>query len=267
MAVAADPPGGCLVYCSYLATRAATSSPCPASAGATTAGPTAEPHPPQPRPSRPRSARPGRWPARCARCRPDGPAAWWSSACGRRRSPTSVVPTRAKAQGTSLASPDRARRCPRMAWRACATASRAHGCCCHGPTAPLPSTPRSCLRRRPAQRGMIVPCRAFEAAAEAVIRAIPPGEVMTYGEVAAEAGFPGRGARGGRPAGQGRDDLPWWRVVAANGRLVPRLRGRACPPPAGRGCGGGRRRPRPHGPPMTGDPPAAPAEVNDERSS
>lgn len=53
-----------------------------------------------------------------------------------------------------------------------------------------------------------------------MIRAIPPGEVMTYGEIAAEAGFPGAArAVGGLLAKA--DDLPWWRVVAANGRLVP----------------------------------------------
>jgi methylated-DNA-protein-cysteine methyltransferase-like protein len=53
-----------------------------------------------------------------------------------------------------------------------------------------------------------------------VIRAIAPGEVMTYGEIAAEAGFPGAArAVGGLLAKA--DDLPWWRVVAANGRLVP----------------------------------------------
>lgn len=45
---------------------------------------------------------------------------------------------------------------------------------------------------------------------------------MTYGEVAAEAGFPGA-ARGVGSVLRGSDDLPWWRVVAANGRLVPGL--------------------------------------------
>ena len=44
--------------------------------------------------------------------------------------------------------------------------------------------------------------------------------MATYGEVAAEAGFPGAARAVGnllrRSAG-----LPWWRVVAAGGRLVP----------------------------------------------
>ena len=54
-----------------------------------------------------------------------------------------------------------------------------------------------------------------------VVRAIPLGEVMTYGEVALEAGFPGAArAVGGVMAGSD-GTLPWWRVVASNGRLVP----------------------------------------------
>jgi methylated-DNA-protein-cysteine methyltransferase-like protein len=60
----------------------------------------------------------------------------------------------------------------------------------------------------------------FEDAVEAVICSIPAGEVMTYGEVAAEAGFPGAARAVGNLL-SGSDGLPWWRVVAANGRLVP----------------------------------------------
>ena len=55
-----------------------------------------------------------------------------------------------------------------------------------------------------------------------MVQAIPAGEVMTYGEVAAEAGFPGAGRAVGGVL-KAVDDLPWWRVVAANGRLVPGL--------------------------------------------
>jgi alkylated DNA nucleotide flippase Atl1 len=55
-----------------------------------------------------------------------------------------------------------------------------------------------------------------------VVRALEPGDVVTYGEVAALAGKPGaaRGV-GAVLAGSGERGLPWWRVVAANGRLVP----------------------------------------------
>ena len=60
----------------------------------------------------------------------------------------------------------------------------------------------------------------FEEAVLDVVRSLPRGAVATYGEVAAEAGFPGAARAVGnllrRSAG-----LPWWRVVAAGGRLVP----------------------------------------------
>ena len=53
-----------------------------------------------------------------------------------------------------------------------------------------------------------------------VIGGLQPGELITYGEVAAEAGFPGAARAVG---GVLRDStgLPWWRVVTAAGRLVP----------------------------------------------
>ena len=57
-----------------------------------------------------------------------------------------------------------------------------------------------------------------------VVRALPAGDVVTYGEVAAMAGKPGA-ARGVGAVLAGSDDrghaLPWWRVVNAAGRLVP----------------------------------------------
>lgn len=62
----------------------------------------------------------------------------------------------------------------------------------------------------------------FGAAVHAVLMALKPGEVVTYGEVAAEAGFPGA-ARAVGAVLRASDGLPWWRVVASNGRLVPGL--------------------------------------------
>ncbi len=53
-----------------------------------------------------------------------------------------------------------------------------------------------------------------------VIESIPPGEVMAYGEVAAEAGFPGAARAVGNVLGA-VPGLPWWRVVTVDGRLVP----------------------------------------------
>lgn len=60
----------------------------------------------------------------------------------------------------------------------------------------------------------------FERAVAAVLDALGPGEIMTYGEVAAEAGRPGA-ARAVGSFMRTRSGFPWWRVVAANGRLVP----------------------------------------------
>lgn len=54
-----------------------------------------------------------------------------------------------------------------------------------------------------------------------VLQSLRPGEVVTYGEVAAEAGFPGAARAVGRILATGGDDVPWWRVVTASGRLVP----------------------------------------------
>lgn len=61
----------------------------------------------------------------------------------------------------------------------------------------------------------------FEDAVAAVVASVPPGEVVTYGEVAAEAGFPGAARAVGTFLSRGAGDLPWWRVVTASGRLVP----------------------------------------------
>jgi methylated-DNA-protein-cysteine methyltransferase-like protein len=57
----------------------------------------------------------------------------------------------------------------------------------------------------------------------AALDTVGPGQVISYGDLAAEAGYPGA-ARGvgavlaGSGAGEG---LPWWRVVYADGRLAP----------------------------------------------
>jgi methylated-DNA-protein-cysteine methyltransferase-like protein len=70
----------------------------------------------------------------------------------------------------------------------------------------------------------MAPAPGFIEAVTAVIASIPRGEVMTYGEIALEAGYPGAArAVGHLLAGGGGDgsELPWWRVVNASGRLVP----------------------------------------------
>lgn len=56
----------------------------------------------------------------------------------------------------------------------------------------------------------------------AVVRAIPAGEVRSYGEVAAEAGL--RSARlVGRILADDGHDLPWHRVVRADGSFAPHI--------------------------------------------
>lgn len=60
----------------------------------------------------------------------------------------------------------------------------------------------------------------FTDAVIAVLSRLEVGEVMAYGEVAAEAGFPGAARAVGNLL-RNTPGLPWWRVVAANGRLVP----------------------------------------------
>jgi len=62
---------------------------------------------------------------------------------------------------------------------------------------------------------------AFEQAVVRELHRLQRGEVVSYGEVARRAGFPRRARGVGNVlAGHGGDDLPWWRVVRADGRLA-----------------------------------------------
>lgn len=63
---------------------------------------------------------------------------------------------------------------------------------------------------------------SFEQAVFDVLNSTGPGDVMSYGDVAAEAGYPGAArAVGNVLAHCDGLGLPWWRVVTANGRLIP----------------------------------------------
>ena len=56
-----------------------------------------------------------------------------------------------------------------------------------------------------------------------VVGRIPPGRVMTYGGVARAAGLPGRARQVGyalHALPEGREDVPWQRVVNARGRIT-----------------------------------------------
>lgn len=59
----------------------------------------------------------------------------------------------------------------------------------------------------------------FEDAVHGVIASLEPGEVMSYGEIAAEAGYPGAARAVGNYL-RSSEGLPWWRVVPASGRLA-----------------------------------------------
>ena len=60
----------------------------------------------------------------------------------------------------------------------------------------------------------------FTAAAVKVLEALEPGEVVSYGEVAEQAGYPSAARAVGNLL-KTVEGLPWWRVVNARGRLVP----------------------------------------------
>ncbi|TMK84844.1 MAG: MGMT family protein [Actinobacteria bacterium] len=60
----------------------------------------------------------------------------------------------------------------------------------------------------------------FERRVLRIVARLRPGEIVTYGEIAQEAGHPGAArAVGGVMARS--EGVPWWRVVTAAGRLVP----------------------------------------------
>lgn len=59
----------------------------------------------------------------------------------------------------------------------------------------------------------------FEDAVIGVLRTLRPGEVVTYGEVAEQAGHPGAYRAVGTLLRRTTEEVPWWRVVGAGGRL------------------------------------------------
>lgn len=61
----------------------------------------------------------------------------------------------------------------------------------------------------------------FERSVLEVLRSLRKGDIVTYGEVALEAGYPGRARAVGTLLASGIHKVPWWRVVNASGRLVP----------------------------------------------
>lgn len=72
-------------------------------------------------------------------------------------------------------------------------------------------------RLLPPDRGEWTP---FERAVGAVLDRLGPGDLVTYGEVAAEAGHPGAARAVGSILRRSDGIFPWWRVVSASGRLL-----------------------------------------------
>jgi len=61
----------------------------------------------------------------------------------------------------------------------------------------------------------------FERRVLAVVDELQPGQLVSYGWVASEAGKPRAARAVGNILGELSDDSrPWWRVVQANGRIV-----------------------------------------------
>jgi methylated-DNA-protein-cysteine methyltransferase-like protein len=58
----------------------------------------------------------------------------------------------------------------------------------------------------------------FQAAVVEAVAALQPGELATYGEIAEEVGRPGSGQAVANVL-RAVPDLPWWRVLPADGRL------------------------------------------------
>jgi methylated-DNA-protein-cysteine methyltransferase-like protein len=70
-------------------------------------------------------------------------------------------------------------------------------------------------------KGREVAAANFEDDVRQVLKKIPRGTVMTYGEVAEEAGHAGAARAVGNFLAHSVGRFPWWRIVTANGRLVP----------------------------------------------
>jgi methylated-DNA-protein-cysteine methyltransferase related protein len=60
----------------------------------------------------------------------------------------------------------------------------------------------------------------FERRVIGVIVALGEGEVVSYGDVAHDAGYPGRARAVGALLARSGAELPWWRVVRSDGTLA-----------------------------------------------
>lgn len=89
----------------------------------------------------------------------------------------------------------------------------------------------------------------FQRAVARIVRRIPPGTTLSYGEVALRAGKP-LGARAVATALHHLDGVPWWRVARHDGTLAPQvaaLQSRLLRQEGFRRKARGRGQPRPRG--------------------
>lgn len=61
----------------------------------------------------------------------------------------------------------------------------------------------------------------FRDQVQAIVRRIPRGRVMTYGQIASLLGAPRKAQAVGFVAHYGNEELPWQRVVNRHGRMAP----------------------------------------------
>lgn len=59
----------------------------------------------------------------------------------------------------------------------------------------------------------------FQSKVIAIIRSVPEGRVVSYGQVALYAGFPLAARQVGWILRSTKEDLPWWRVINNTGRI------------------------------------------------
>jgi methylated-DNA-protein-cysteine methyltransferase related protein len=76
--------------------------------------------------------------------------------------------------------------------------------------------------RRPAEKDAVMDVETLERVRE-VVAVIPAVSVLAYGDVAARAGLPGRARLVGRILAEDGQDLPWHRVLRADGSPAPHL--------------------------------------------
>jgi methylated-DNA-protein-cysteine methyltransferase-like protein len=70
-----------------------------------------------------------------------------------------------------------------------------------------------------------MPESTFRTQVQEIVRRIPRGRVMTYGQIASLLGAPRRSRAVGYVAHYGDSDIPWQRVVNRHGRMAPGFHG------------------------------------------